>query len=250
MIFRRAFTLIELLVVIAIVAILAAILFPVFAQAKAAAKKATCASNQRQIALGFAMYVADSDDTYPDTSDPYLWVGERWRWPVMPYIGAGQREGSNFAAVGSNPSIFLCPSDGLSGNAYNATSYAYSAAFYHSPGELGPMHLANLIPAVGDPGTGAVCTAQTSSAVAMPSSKVVVTEWYNSHDFGAGGPVGFWGTVGAGLAPGPDRWDGSRVYAFADGHVKYLKARLITASIDDCPDVNLTPGGIGGDDTQ
>ncbi|MBI5706631.1 MAG: prepilin-type N-terminal cleavage/methylation domain-containing protein [Armatimonadetes bacterium] len=59
---HRAFTLIELLVVIAIIAILAAILFPVFAQAKAAAKKTTCMSNFKQIGLGLMMYAADHDD--------------------------------------------------------------------------------------------------------------------------------------------------------------------------------------------
>ena len=59
---RRAFTLIELLVVIAIIAILAAILFPVFAQAKAAAKKSACLSNVKQIALGFTMYAGDYED--------------------------------------------------------------------------------------------------------------------------------------------------------------------------------------------
>ncbi len=62
---KRAFTLIELLVVIAIIAILAAILFPVFAQAKAAAKKAAAISNQKQIGLGFVMYAGDADDRYP-----------------------------------------------------------------------------------------------------------------------------------------------------------------------------------------
>lgn len=62
---KKAFTLIELLVVIAIIAILAAILFPVFAQAKTAAKKATGISNQKQIGLGFTMYMADNDDYYP-----------------------------------------------------------------------------------------------------------------------------------------------------------------------------------------
>ncbi len=60
-----AFTLIELLVVIAIIAILAAILFPVFAQAKAAAKNAKTISNQKQIGLGFALYHGDNDDYYP-----------------------------------------------------------------------------------------------------------------------------------------------------------------------------------------
>ena len=62
---RRGFTLIELLVVIAIIAILAAILFPVFAQAKEAAKKTACLSNQRQTGLASAMYVADHEDVYP-----------------------------------------------------------------------------------------------------------------------------------------------------------------------------------------
>jgi prepilin-type N-terminal cleavage/methylation domain-containing protein/prepilin-type processing-associated H-X9-DG protein len=62
---RRAFTLIELLVVIAIIAILAAILFPVFAQAKAAAKKTACLSNSKQMVLGAIMYTGDYDDVSP-----------------------------------------------------------------------------------------------------------------------------------------------------------------------------------------
>ncbi len=61
---KRAFTLIELLVVIAIIAILAAILFPVFAQAKAAAKVTKTVSNQKQLATGFALYQGDNDDTF------------------------------------------------------------------------------------------------------------------------------------------------------------------------------------------
>lgn len=62
---RKAFTLIELLVVIAIIAILAAILFPVFAKAKVAAKKTSALSNQKQISLGLIMYMGDWDDYYP-----------------------------------------------------------------------------------------------------------------------------------------------------------------------------------------
>lgn len=66
---KRAFTLIELLVVIAIIAILAAILFPVFAQAKVAAKKAASISNQKQIGTSIMLYTADYDDVYPRNDD-------------------------------------------------------------------------------------------------------------------------------------------------------------------------------------
>ncbi len=62
---RRAFTLIELLVVIAIIAILAAILFPVFAQAREKARQTSCLSNHKQYALATLMYVQDYDETFP-----------------------------------------------------------------------------------------------------------------------------------------------------------------------------------------
>jgi prepilin-type N-terminal cleavage/methylation domain-containing protein len=65
---RKAFTLIELLVVIAIIAILAAILFPVFAQAKTAAKKTVAISNQKQISTSLLLYITDYDDQYPRRS--------------------------------------------------------------------------------------------------------------------------------------------------------------------------------------
>src|SRR5258707_10293439 len=64
---RRAFTLIELLLVIAIIAILAAILFPVFAQARDKARQASCLSNMKQIGMGAMMYSQDYDEIMPET---------------------------------------------------------------------------------------------------------------------------------------------------------------------------------------
>ncbi len=88
---HRAFTLIELLVVIAIIAILAAILFPVFAQAKLAAKKTSDLSNTKQEALGILMYTSDHDDYYPKASfwDTSSAFGNFYKWSsslcVFPY---------------------------------------------------------------------------------------------------------------------------------------------------------------------
>ena len=65
---KRAFTLIELLVVIAIIAILAAILFPVFAQAREKARSISCLSNQKQIGLAVLQYVQDYDEIFPQAA--------------------------------------------------------------------------------------------------------------------------------------------------------------------------------------
>lgn len=87
---KRAFTLIELLVVIAIIAILAAILFPVFAQAKAAAKKTECLSNVKQLGTAMTMYLGDHDGAYPmrlngtDRDDVDQWVNM-----IEPYVRTG-----------------------------------------------------------------------------------------------------------------------------------------------------------------
>src|SRR2546428_238100 len=81
----RGFTLIELLVVIAIIAILAAILFPVFAQAREQARKTTCTSNMRQVGMALNMYVQDYDETLP-TQHPNNWpvAGPKGSWLTNP----------------------------------------------------------------------------------------------------------------------------------------------------------------------
>nr|CAA9271610.1 hypothetical protein AVDCRST_MAG63-2966 [uncultured Armatimonadetes bacterium] len=98
---RRAFTLIELLVVIAIIAILAAILFPVFAQAREKARQASCLSNEKQIGLAIMQYKQDYDERYPfayvyknDTNSSQGY--STWSGVVQPYI--------------KNEGVFRCPS--------------------------------------------------------------------------------------------------------------------------------------------
>ncbi|HWD37997.1 MAG TPA: prepilin-type N-terminal cleavage/methylation domain-containing protein [Fimbriimonas sp.] len=90
---KKAFTLIELLVVIAIIAILAAILFPVFAQAKLAAKKSVDLSNQKQIGLAMLMYANDNDDMFPrnDYRLPtrFSWAAITFREVCAPYVKNG-----------------------------------------------------------------------------------------------------------------------------------------------------------------
>jgi prepilin-type N-terminal cleavage/methylation domain-containing protein len=95
---RNAFTLIELLVVIAIIAILAAILFPVFSQARESARQTSCTSNQKQLALGVLMYAQDYDETFPMSAylaNPTTVIAVYDM--VAPYL--------------KNTEIFVCPSD-------------------------------------------------------------------------------------------------------------------------------------------
>lgn len=111
---RKAFTLIELLVVIAIIAILAAILFPVFARAKAAAKQTVCISNLNQAGKAIILYMADNDDVFPcalDASDkfaPEIWAAYpefQSRIPSMPLLV------DVLQPYVKNREVFHCPAD-------------------------------------------------------------------------------------------------------------------------------------------
>src|SRR5437763_9997687 len=100
---RTAFTLIELLVVIAIIAILAAILFPVFAQARDRARASACISNERQIGTALMMYVQDYDEILPSpdhaTDGPSSLSDPKWMDRIYPFV--------------KNEQLYNCPSDGF-----------------------------------------------------------------------------------------------------------------------------------------
>jgi prepilin-type N-terminal cleavage/methylation domain-containing protein/prepilin-type processing-associated H-X9-DG protein len=101
---RSGFTLIELLVVIAIIAILAAILFPVFAQAREKARQATCLSNLKQVGLALQMYAQDDDETLPPRNDNVSDFGDPKVYARIPnFLGS-------LLAYTKNRAIFACPS--------------------------------------------------------------------------------------------------------------------------------------------
>ena len=126
---RKGFTLIELLVVIAIIAILAAILFPVFAKAREKARQSSCLSNVKQIILGVIQYSQDYDGLCPQRD-----VGvapTRWLWTdmIMPYC--------------KNSQMFLCPSDRNPHVAFNTLAppdYAYNFCTVRSTPDSGILH--------------------------------------------------------------------------------------------------------------
>lgn len=111
---KRAFSMVELLVVIAIIALLAAILFPVFARAKAAAKQSACLSNLRQIGTAITLYMGDNDDIFPyavdasDKFDPSIWDHEPTFKAQIPYML--ELPDALFPYT-KNREIFKCPSD-------------------------------------------------------------------------------------------------------------------------------------------
>jgi prepilin-type N-terminal cleavage/methylation domain-containing protein/prepilin-type processing-associated H-X9-DG protein len=230
---QHAFTLIELLVVIAIIAVLASMILPALAKAKEAGKRTLCTSNLRQIHLGFTLYTQDYRDSLPNTGDPYLWMGRRWRWPVQPYLPfAGNKTDTNNPNVSTNftPGTLICPSDIASKTNYDGTSYGYSATAYFSDDSINSMTLANTYSANPNP-----CASRKLSDVRSPSRKSIVAEWLSAH---TPDKVGWWD------------WRGSRNYAFADGHVSYAAAKKIAPAVDQLPDINLTVNGLSGFDLK
>lgn len=184
----KAFTLIELLVVIAIIAILAAILFPVFAQAKLAAKKTTSISNMKQIGLGEKMYENDSDDTIPQAQYCTVTMNGNdlvtWQDELYPYIKAGNHQMDTTFGTGNGSDtrnkasgIYLDP------GAPDIQSFPYGIHRHLAPDNWGPT--CN--------GSGTVTASTSASVVQNPTDTVIYMTKGRTED-GSGTGAG-WGWI-------------------------------------------------------
>jgi len=225
----QGFTLIELLVVIAIIAILAAILFPVFARAREQARKASCQSNLKQIGLGVMMYVQDYDEAYPARYEGYK-IGaasQLWVDVLQPYVKSYQ--------------VWVCPTSGPS---YKLGEREYSYGFNNCGADY---------TAAGTTGHGfgnglsGECTASGSGPTKLmdiesPSETIFAGDASSNGNSGYLGilvgystdsyiPVLHGGQVGpfSGYSTNQpvDLSEGGGNYLFADGHVKFIQVRRL-----------------------
>jgi len=231
-----AFTLIELLVVIAIIAILAAILFPVFAQARESARKITCVSNLKEIDLAWQMYAQDYDETFPLSrycNGPIVngtgtcpdGIQHYWLEAVYPYIkNGGDTNWSNGSQDlnSSGPSIFLCPDLEV---AAPAVDDAGNPSGYGSPSPAPDTYpLLSYAPNIdvtaawdtlGESWTHDSATPGTLASFAQPAQFIMLTDNYTACG------VEVWAGAGGNGWTMARRHGTGLNYALVDGHVKW-----------------------------
>jgi len=192
---RKGFTLIELLVVIAIIAILASILFPVFARAREKARQTACLSNMKQIGLSLQMYAQDYDETYPryqfGAGPDYF-----WRDGILPYV--------------KNSQLFTCPSRRTTG--WNGTYGASSSSY-------------------GFNCSGKGYDGQSMAYGEDPSRTIIVGESYNVHKYSPYYDLAL--TVAQCVRMSNDNTSNSPPHnggendVYADGHAKWISSSAL-----------------------
>ena len=215
---KSGFTLIELLVVIAIIAILAAILFPVFAKAREKARQTTCASNMKNLGTAIMMYAQDYDELYPFAYLDTTYKGGAftdWYGNLQPYV--------------KNTQVYLCPSA--------PTTNPYIGNYSSNRGIM-PYHFG-----------GYETAAMSTAAVSSPADIYAIFDggYFSlaNTDLGLCGAYDAW-LPGSGNFNGV-AWQGNSAYrsdylngrhnegvnmAFADGHVKFLKSQIVWKAKD------------------
>lgn len=207
---RLGFTLIELLVVIAIIAILAAILFPVFARARENARRSSCQTNLKQIGLGILQYVQDYDETFP-MARPNDLAGSNWQYgwavAIQPYMKSIQ--------------ILQCPSEKVEQDTnpvnFNYTDYGMN----YSLSRYGPTACAKLPELTYTSNTIMNFDGRSTDASVVLNDMATLKSY----------------------VPNPTirHLDGSN-YSFTDGHVKWLRAEKVLDGLTNCPGTN-SPNG-------
>jgi prepilin-type N-terminal cleavage/methylation domain-containing protein/prepilin-type processing-associated H-X9-DG protein len=209
---RHGFTLIELLVVIAIIAILAAILFPVFAQARDKARGAACLSNQKQLATAMYMYMQDYDEQFPV-----------WRYNVPKSVenpNAKVTWVENLQPYAKNKRIWICPSDTTPGvdrsKPTGQNSYWLNAYIFRWSGN----EIKNAPPSL------------TLAAVPYPATTIVFCDGpTNDGNHVWPGPPHEWCLNAKYCIDSETRHSGGIYFIFADAHVKWYRVEQLKTTV-------------------